>query len=60
MVSIEIWFLEQKHTNFSFDNGTTTANDIFVINVARSRYKESLLPGSFNLTLVVVEVMLLN
>ena len=38
--------------NFSFDNGTTTANDIFVINVARSRYKESLLPGSFNLSLV--------
>jgi hypothetical protein len=37
--------------NFSFDNGTTTANDIFVINVARNRYKESLLPGSFNLTL---------
>jgi hypothetical protein len=37
--------------NFSFDNGTTTAKDIFVINVARSRYKESLLPGSFNLTL---------
>jgi len=39
-------------TNFSFDNGVTTANDIFVINVARSRYKESLLPGSFNLCLV--------
>jgi hypothetical protein len=38
-------------TNFSFDNGTSTANDIFVINVARSRYKESLLPGSFNMTL---------
>jgi hypothetical protein len=38
--------------NFSFDNGTTTANDIFVINVARNRYKESLLPGSFNLCLV--------
>ena len=38
-------------TNFSFDNGTTTAKDIFVINVARTRYKESLLPGSFNLTL---------
>jgi hypothetical protein len=37
-------------TNFSF-NGTTTSNDIFVINVARSRYKESLYPGSFNLTL---------
>ena len=38
-------------TNFSFDNGTTTANDIFVLNFARSRYKESLLPGSFNLCL---------
>jgi hypothetical protein len=38
-------------TNFSFDNGTTIAKDIFVVNVARSRYKESLLPGSFNLTL---------
>jgi hypothetical protein len=38
-------------TNFSFDGGTTTANDIFVINISRARYKESLLPGSFNLTL---------
>jgi len=37
--------------NFSFDNGVTTAKDIFVINIARNRYKESLLPGSFNLTL---------
>ena len=37
-------------TNFSFD-GTTDSNDIFVINVARGRYKESLLPGSFGLTL---------
>jgi hypothetical protein len=37
--------------NFSFDNGTTTANDIFVLNFARSRYKESLQPGSFNLCL---------
>ena len=36
---------------FSFDNSATTGSDIFVINVARSRYKESLLPGSFNLTL---------
>ena len=40
-----------ENTNFSFDNGTTTAKDIFVINIARGRYKESLLPGSFNLTL---------
>jgi hypothetical protein len=38
-------------TNFSFDGGTTTTNDIYVINIARSRYKESLLPGSFNLKL---------
>jgi hypothetical protein len=38
-------------TNFSFDNSATVANQIFVINVARGRYKESLLPGSFNLIL---------
>jgi hypothetical protein len=38
-------------TNFSFDNSSTTANQIYVINVARARYKESLLPGSFVLNL---------
>jgi hypothetical protein len=37
--------------NFSFDNGSTTSNAIYVINVSRARYKESLLPGSLNLTL---------
>jgi hypothetical protein len=37
-------------TDFSF-NGSTTASAIYVINVARSRYKESLLPGSFELAL---------
>jgi hypothetical protein len=37
--------------NFSFDNGTTTSDSIYVINVSRARYKESLLPGSLNLTL---------
>jgi hypothetical protein len=37
-------------SNFSFD-GSTTSNDIFVLNFARSRYKESLQPGSFVLTL---------
>jgi hypothetical protein len=37
---------------FSFDNGATTGSNIFIINVARNRYKESLLPGSFNLRLV--------
>jgi hypothetical protein len=36
--------------DFSFD-GSTTSQDIFVLNFARSRYKESLQPGSFVLTL---------
>ena len=40
-----------EDTNFSFDNGTTTAQQIYVINVSRERYKQALLPGSFNLTL---------
>ena len=38
-------------TNFSFDGGVTTAEDIYVINFARSRYKESLLPGTLNIIL---------
>jgi hypothetical protein len=38
-------------TNFSFDGGTTTANQIYIINIARSRYKQSIQPGSLNLTL---------
>jgi hypothetical protein len=38
-------------TNFSFDGGVTTAEDIYVINFARARYKESLLPGSINIGL---------
>jgi len=38
-------------TNFSFDNGSTTSDSIYVINVSRARYKESLLPGSLNLSL---------
>ena len=37
--------------NFSFDGGTTTANQIYIINIARSRYKESIQPGTFNLSL---------
>jgi hypothetical protein len=36
--------------NFTFD-GTTTSDSIWVINVSRARYKESLLPGSLSLTL---------
>lgn len=38
-------------TNFSFDGGSTTSDSIYVINISRARYKESLLPGSFNLAL---------
>ena len=40
-----------EDTFFSFDNYATTGSDIFVVNIARGRYKEALLPGSFNLTL---------
>jgi len=38
-------------TNFSFDGGTTTATDIYAINISRTRYKQSIQPGTFNLTL---------
>ena len=38
-------------TNFSFDNNSTTSDSIYVVNISRARYKESLLPGSLNLTL---------
>jgi hypothetical protein len=38
-------------TNFSFDGGTTTAEQIYVININRERYKQALHPGSLNLTL---------
>lgn len=38
-------------TNFSFDGGTTTAQQIYVINISRANYKQALHPGSLNLTL---------
>jgi len=38
-----------ENTDFTF--GNITPNSIFAIAVDRSRYKEKLLPGSFNLTL---------
>jgi hypothetical protein len=38
-----------ENTDFTF--GNTTPNSVFVISVNRARYKEKLLPGSFNLTL---------
>jgi len=37
-------------TNFSFD-GTNTVNNIYILNISRARYKESLQAGSLNLTL---------
>jgi len=38
-----------ENTNFTF--GTITPQSVYVLSVNRSRYKEKLLPGSFNLTL---------
>jgi hypothetical protein len=38
-------------TNFSFDDGITTANQIYIININRERYKQALHPGSLNLYL---------
>lgn len=38
-----------ENTNFTF--GTITPQSIYTITVNRSKYKEKLLPGSFNLTL---------
>ena len=38
-----------ENTDFNF--GGITPNSVFIISVNRSRYKEKLLPGSFNLTL---------
>jgi len=40
-----------ENTNFSFD-GVNTANQIYVINISRERYKQSIQPGSLNLRLV--------
>ena len=37
--------------NFSFDGGTNTAEQIYVINISRARYKQSINPGSLNLSL---------
>jgi hypothetical protein len=40
-----------EETNFSFDGGTTTAEDIYIINFNRSCYKEAILPGALNICL---------
>lgn len=36
---------------FNFGGKTTSAPDIFAINIDRNRYKESLFPGTFNLSI---------
>lgn len=38
-----------ENTNFTF--GTVTPQSVYVLSVNRAKYKEKLLPGSFNLTL---------
>ena len=40
-----------EDTDFTFGSGTPTPNSIYVISVNRGRFKEKLLPGSFELTL---------
>jgi hypothetical protein len=37
--------------NFSFDGGQSISKQIYAINIDRSRYKQSIQPGSLNLTL---------
>lgn len=43
--------LTSSTQGFNFGGTTTNATEIFVINVDRNRYKESLFPGTFNLKL---------
>jgi hypothetical protein len=40
-----------ENTSFNFGTGNTAAEDIYVINVNRNSYKESLFPGTFNISL---------
>ena len=40
-----------EDTDFSFGSGTPTPDSIYVISVNRGRFKEKLLPGSFELTI---------
>ena len=40
-----------ENTNFNFGTGNSSSRDIYVINVERARYKESLFPATFNLVL---------
>ena len=40
-----------ENTDFNFGPGSPTPNSIYVVSVNRGRFKEKLLPGSFELTL---------
>lgn len=46
--------MEDENAEFRF-GGSNVSNDFYVINVSRSRFKEKLLPGSFNLTLMDID-----
>jgi hypothetical protein len=41
-----------ENANFNFGSGNAASRDIYVINVQRADYKESLFPGTFNMRLV--------
>ena len=43
--------LEDENASFTFGGSYTGSNQLYVISVERARYKEKLLPGSFNLVL---------
>jgi hypothetical protein len=40
-----------ENTNFNFGGTNTNSRDIFILSINRARYKESLFPGSLNLTI---------
>jgi len=40
-----------EDTDFNFGSGTPTPNSVYIISVNRGRFKEKLLPGSFELTI---------
>ena len=40
-----------ENTYFNFGTGNTASLDMYVLNINRARYKESLMPGTLNLTL---------
>ena len=43
--------LEDENASFTFGGSYSGSNQLYVISVERARYKEKLLPGSFNLVL---------